>query len=409
MGLAEMKLVISIMSKGALKTNKELAKIEQQLAKIAKRSKDVTDRTLKARKREIASNKSRMASIQAVNKSVKTMGAAMLSAGLATLFFGMALQKWAMSGLKALINTWTLAMEGTAEYNATVGRLTAAFEFLKFSIADAFLASEFGQTLIETLIGIFDWISSMPAATQVWIAKMLLVTFVIGTLLMLFGIILLFIMGIFIASALVGSVWLLIALGILLIPILILAIIGLLFGVQSGNKKIIKLFSKIVGIIILIGIAILFAIFGPIGLIIALVVILFIGFILGADTMKLVFFHTFNSIKKMFVGLINYIIRGINRLSSMLGFKAIAELTFKESNLDKIAEIEARIKAKSDEKEGLFDKVKTFGKDKMGEMTNNLTVENLNVMAPTDSPQDMMDAAGDTLARLNISGGTSNG
>lgn len=111
----------------------------------------------------------------------------MLGAGLAALFTGMAIKNAAQQALNATFKTFSEVTEGTMLYNQSIGRLSAAFEFLKFSIADAFLTSELGMALLDVVIGLFDFISGLPPQTQKFIAGLLIVAVVLGTILMIAG------------------------------------------------------------------------------------------------------------------------------------------------------------------------------------------------------------------------------
>jgi len=174
-----------------------------------------------------------------------------LALGLAALFFGMALKNVTQRAIKSIISTWAEAMEGTIAYNQTLGRLNAAFEFLKFAIADAFLSSEFGIALIDMLIVILETIAQMPKESLMIIGKWLLYLFLLGTALMVFGQLMLALLGILgiisfmvilmggpMTAAIlgVGSAWLLWGdrlgkLGIILVAFgLLIIAVGLLFG-----------------------------------------------------------------------------------------------------------------------------------------------------------------------------------
>jgi hypothetical protein len=158
-----------------------------------------------------------------------------LSSGLALLFFGMAVKNAAQQALSATIKTFTTVTEGTMLYNQTIGRLSAAFEFLKFSIADAFLTSSLGQGLLEVVINIFDFISGLGPNLQFAIAASLILLVVLGGVMMVAGQILLF----FLLFVGVASF-----LGIGLLPAIALSV-GVILGVVLLLVGAFLLFAKI--------------------------------------------------------------------------------------------------------------------------------------------------------------------
>jgi hypothetical protein len=115
-----------------------------------------------------------------------------LGAGLALLFTGMAIKNAAQQALTATIKTFGEVTEGTMLYNQSIGRLAAAFEFLKFSIADAFLTSALGVGLLEVVIAIFDFISGTSDGFKALIAGGLVFLVILGGVMMIAGQILLF-------------------------------------------------------------------------------------------------------------------------------------------------------------------------------------------------------------------------
>lgn len=135
--------------------------------------------------------------LQALSTITRKLQRGMLSLGLAFLFFGMAVNKAAMKGLRAVINVWAEAMEGTAMYNQTLGRLNAAFTFLKFSIMDAFVTSALGQMLLEMLFSLIDAVNAFidrhPGLAAL-VVPFLAIAAAVGLLMFIFGQIMLFLL-----------------------------------------------------------------------------------------------------------------------------------------------------------------------------------------------------------------------
>tara|TARA_R100001509_G_scaffold79882_3_gene44852 strand:- start:701 stop:2011 length:1311 start_codon:yes stop_codon:yes gene_type:complete len=130
------------------------------------------------------------------NEGLQTARRVLLGVGLASLFFGMAIRNAAQNAIKSFARTFATVTEGTLLYNQTLGRLTAGFEFLKFSIMDAFLASSFGRLLIEVLLDIITFITDLPQGIQAAIVPFLIIVAVAGFLLMVFGQIALVLLGV---------------------------------------------------------------------------------------------------------------------------------------------------------------------------------------------------------------------
>lgn len=98
------------------------------------------------------------------------MNKSLLGMGLNLLFLGMALKQISDTALKGMINTYLEAISFTKGFNLQVNRLAGSWEFLKFSIMDAFVETGLADKLVETLIVIMDTISSMDEETLANIA-----------------------------------------------------------------------------------------------------------------------------------------------------------------------------------------------------------------------------------------------
>jgi hypothetical protein len=143
--------------------------------------------------------------IKATGINLQKLEAFALGAGLALLFTGMAIKNAAQQALNATFKTFSEVTEGTMLYNESIGRLSAAFEFLKFSIADAFLTSSLGQGLLEIVINIFDFISGLNPNLRLFIALSLVALVILGGIAMFFGQALLASLGIIAVLKLIGG------------------------------------------------------------------------------------------------------------------------------------------------------------------------------------------------------------
>jgi len=110
-----------------------------------------------------------------------------LAMGLSFLFTGMAIKRMFDSIMKSSFKTYTRVMGETSEYAQGIGRLTGGFEFLKFSIAEAFAASTAGRWLLETIIKIVDWTSAWISKHQSLVVVALSLVGALSTTMMLYG------------------------------------------------------------------------------------------------------------------------------------------------------------------------------------------------------------------------------
>lgn len=114
----------------------------------------------------------------------------MLGMGLSFLFTGMAIKRFADNMLKALVTTYSTVMGEGSAFQEQTNRLSAAFEFLKFSIFDALANSEFFANLVDWLVQavnrISEFVAQHPALAK-FIVTFLAIASVVGGLMMLFG------------------------------------------------------------------------------------------------------------------------------------------------------------------------------------------------------------------------------
>lgn len=277
------------------------------------------------------------------NRIVADFEKKLLGAGLAALFTGMAIKNASQQALMATFKTFQTVTEGTMAYNQSLGRLSAAFEFLKFSIADAFLTSQLGQDLLELLINLFDFISGLSPETQKFLAVILLVGVVLGTILMIAGQIGLAFLGI---TSLFGpkAVLLFTRLKIITMGILkgfslvgiVVATVGALIKIWTSEGNV---FLKILvtAIILFFALAAIAALLGitisaPFLLVIALIAAIVIGVKVAGAEMKLAFLKAALAIN---MALIKYVIDPLQAILDM--FNRVAKTNFRFGDTTRFA------------------------------------------------------------------------
>jgi hypothetical protein len=138
-----------------------------------KTTKKISDDLLKSRNDQI--------------KSTARLRNVMLGMGLSTMFLGMAIQRTSSNILKALINTYAEATDKNSKFNVGINRLTGAFEYLKFTIIDAFMESGAFEFVIESLISIIEWFDGLDDTTKSFIVSLSLIGVVLGGVMVVVG------------------------------------------------------------------------------------------------------------------------------------------------------------------------------------------------------------------------------
>jgi len=380
-----------------------------------------------------------------------------LGIGLSMLFVGMAIRRFAETALRGMINTYVRIMEENEMFNSSVQRLQAAWTFLQFAIMDALMQSPLFMAMIEFIINLIDWISGLPASTRKWIGVLIIILIVLGTIMMIGGQILIFMMAWrvltilnTVASAPLLGIWGILALVILII----IAVIVILFVLwKSGLTKTQKLILTV--IIVLIALIIILILIGllPVTwpIILALAVLAMIGLIvLFKDKFFLILLKLasklldfFQNIGKWIIEFMLFPLKGFislaNKILKVLGkgsiqIPTIAELVGNvaagaKSAIDRrIAEQEALIARKEAEKAnqpGLMDRLMGgmggpslptdmaglgLGGSKTQNVTNNNTFEgdfhiaNDPNMDPADFTEAMGEGVAEGLQRQGIAG-----
>lgn len=355
-----------------------------------------------------------------VNKLLGTINSASMKArnalmgvGFGLLFIGMAIKNVAQRSITSILKTFTAVTEGTLYYNQTVGKLTAAFEYLKFSIADAFLGSEAGQSLVDSLVQIFDYISSLPAETLQFIAILLLAVFAGASLAVILGQVALALLAISSLAAILGIGLFGAALAVGLILLGLLLIVGAVVAAKLGLHEVSGMFLGILALVILIGIALAVAFGAPI-IIIGLLVAAFIGLILyiksAGKEFELGFLKAINAvgkaIKSKIVDALNKVIALYN--SIMKSNRAFITMSNDKAIDRRIATLQAEVDAER-MAEGPRLSVKEELQARTGEFAEGartMVVDQLNVNLPgVQNAEDVPSAISDTDL-FNVGAGT---
>tara|TARA_Y100000004_G_scaffold185418_1_gene235587 strand:- start:30 stop:1349 length:1320 start_codon:yes stop_codon:yes gene_type:complete len=336
----QQKIIVGLVLTGSETVQKKLNKLQQGLSRLSRLSAISTDLDkVNARINRLGkvvdkttgetlelsqvfnkqlNFKQRQAEIKDFNDRMQRLNALLLGVGLASLFFGMALRNASTNAIKSFFKTFQTVTEGTLEFNQTLGRLNASFEYLKFAIADAFLQSAAGQFLIEMLINIFDFLSGLPPVAHNLFIVLLIVGAVLGFVLMLLGQIGLALLGVVEAAkffgitsakavSILGKLKIL-AMGILkgfAIAAIVVGSVSLLLKVWNSEGNVFKkiLVTAIILIVAMVAIASLLglAINLPLIAAIALVVSIGLALKLAGKEMKLAFLEALLAINKALI------------------------------------------------------------------------------------------------------------
>jgi len=102
--------------------------------------------------------------------------------GFGLMFIGMAIKKATSAALNAISETYKTATGEQSEFNQGMNKLSAAFEFFKFSLMDAIASSEIFGYLLDTVVQILNWFAKLPATVRVMIMIGLAALFIAGSI-----------------------------------------------------------------------------------------------------------------------------------------------------------------------------------------------------------------------------------
>lgn len=125
---------------------------------------------------------------------------------LSMMFFGMAITRVFGGFLRSSFQSFQKTTEGTNMANNALTRLTASWEFLKFSLINALLDNPFFAYLIESSIRLVDRFNNLNDSTKGWFGAIVGVTVAVGGLMTAVGLVGLGIEGVIKSFALLGTV-----------------------------------------------------------------------------------------------------------------------------------------------------------------------------------------------------------
>ena len=211
--------------------------------------------------------------------------------GMGLLFTGMAIKQFAEKAMGSIWTTYKQTIDVHDEFFQKTQQLSAAWEFFKFSLIDALGQSELFLGLIDFVIGLINWFGQLSPSTKRWIIILLGGLAVLGTAMMLFGQVMLFVIGVQMAGGFKKvALQALVVVGI--IAIIATATIALVALWNSNLPKGMKVWLtlgiiifSIVGILALVGlgsIALWVLMVGAVVLIIAAFVLMWDEIVTGA-------------------------------------------------------------------------------------------------------------------------------
>src|SRR3990167_5942749 len=284
----------------------------------------------------------------------------MLGVGLAFLFTGMMVQKFFEKALRGIFKTYFDIIDVNDRFFQKTQQLRAGWEFFKFALVDALSQSGLFILLVDLAIQFVNWLGRLNPETLKFIGILLLIGFVVGTVMMLAGAAILFLLG---PLAIVSF---LIFLGLLapflfilvVIGILGLAVITLVLIWTSKLSKVKKLLLTLAVIIAVLALLFMLGVAPWILIAIAIGAVITLVFVFRkeiSDAMKWVA----NSaqiasllIQRYFSRAMDFIFDKFGKLLNIIGFD-IPDIIIRQQHQAKIEADISRLRA---EKEGLFQK-----------------------------------------------------
>lgn len=265
------------------------------------------------------------------------MRIAMMSIGLSFLFTGMAIKRFFGSALRSIWNTYKEVIDVNDKFFKATQRLSAAWEFFKFSLIDALGQSPMFMMLIEAVIQLVNWFGRLSPEMKTVIAWIVILGLVFGTLMMIGGQMMLFFIGMWILA-------MIIPLGLVIFGLLlIIAVVLILYYVWSSNMTLINKILLTIAVVVFLIIALLILGVAAWMLWAIAIIAIIVLIIIFWKRIKLFMMDTriglrkmANSIGEFFFGIINRIIDGINVVRRALGRGEISNITFTGYNIEKL-------------------------------------------------------------------------
>lgn len=106
---------------------------------------------------------------------------------LSMMFAAMALNRVLGTFLRGAVTAYNKAAGETNNFRKETNKLTASWEFFKFSMIDALSKSSILQSVVRWVVNLVNWFNALTPATKAWIAASIGMLFVLTLLMMIVG------------------------------------------------------------------------------------------------------------------------------------------------------------------------------------------------------------------------------
>lgn len=197
-------------------------------------------------------------------KGMRMLRGMVLGIGLSFLFTGMAIKKFFEGFIKAAWKTYSTVIDANDVFFQKTQQLTASWEFFKFSLLDALSQSELFMQLVDWLIGIVDAFARMDPKTKKVLGWIILGGFLAGTAMMIFGQVILGLLGVVLLLGLL--IWVGLLFPLLLIVIVIGAVIAIWLIWRSSMttaQKVLWTIAVVLGVLLVMFILLSLGVIAP--------------------------------------------------------------------------------------------------------------------------------------------------
>ena len=270
-------------------------------------------------------------SIERLQNRLKSLQNLFLGLGLAFMFTGMAIARATQTALRALLQTFLMIEGEGGMVNETVNQLIAAWEFLKFSLIDAAVATGVFDKWIDRVQRLIGWFQGLDESQKALIVNSLVWGLIIGTVMSVVGQGLLFLLGTLSAiQFLFGSTAAILAGSIFVALLGILALVLIWKSDMSLTEKI--LFS-ITTVLAVIGLILLFFL-NPLGLLLLGFALLIGVIILFRKQIAEAGFKFAKTVQEFMLDPLDFVINRLDKILNLifkiadLGFGSVFSLAF---------------------------------------------------------------------------------
>ena len=300
-----------------------LNRISERMEKLISLMEKRANVAQKAQEKELTGLQRLSAQLEKQQKLYRGLQRAMLATALSILFTGFAIRRLTDKAFRGMFQTMQQAVGDTHRFSVATNQLRANWEFLKFTLMDALMQSGLFDWVVGKLVSLIQWVAGLDDKWKVLIVKVMA------------------------ALAVIGTVFIFVGQGILLLAGNITAIIkvfGFLGKVVGGLWKLGVLAFKGIG-------AAIAAVSWPVIALIAAVVAIVGGLYfllkhwkLVTNFLKILWNHVVIFMQGAFQGMVNWVISGINNILKAYNWVArkigrdelglLGEYTGMESRMD---------------------------------------------------------------------------